>query len=125
MCENKVRMYFAVTNANGPISVRLRVQSEREARKAFESDEFDARQYCDDGRCDVEDYSEIWFEHPERVDEIECGKILGAHGFEFIGRLDDKWELWSIERDDDPDDDDYYDYDDYDAPDDDYYDDEE
>jgi hypothetical protein len=83
--------YYAVTHANGPISISIEADSPEEAiAAAFETDE--PQDIIDDASTDAED--ELGFEGSD-CSSGEFDAALEAHGCEFLRRFgEDTWELW-------------------------------
>ncbi len=99
-----VTRYYAVTDANGPISVRLGdFEREEEAREAFLA--LDTRAAIDGSSTDAEDDLGIAGEH---MDDGEFAAALTREGANHIGPLDATyggpdgnlvhagWDLWEV-----------------------------
>lgn len=88
--------YYAICNANGPISVRLNACSLEEAQKEFESSA--SRAWIDDARTDAEDDLGI---SGEGMSEVEFAAEMEAAGYEPVdypgGAVQGGWVIWAAE----------------------------
>lgn len=84
--------YYAVCNANGPISVHLNAESESDAVTEFEA--MDGHAAVDECRTDAED--DLIEDDCHAMDTIEFGKAMTKAGAKFVLWLDHDWELWVV-----------------------------
>lgn len=101
--ENTIMTYYAVCNANGPISVRLDSATLEAALEEF--DDADVRAWIDDPRLDAEDdfgiygtgMSESEFADALEAESLVCvhdaNPIINAHAGT-VAHLADGWTLW-------------------------------
>lgn len=101
--------YYAVCNANGPISVKLDGETKAEALAAFAA--LDGRAAIDAAKADAEDDLEI--EGAEDMSESDFAETLEAAGAEHVcdlepivnahagtvSSLKDGWTLWTVSSD--------------------------
>lgn len=89
--------YYAITNVNGPISIRIEADSAAEAVEQFR--EMDAQEIIDSPDMDAEDDLDI---EGADCDDEEFSDALRAHGCTYIQRLGtepyDLWCLWEAPK---------------------------
>ena len=84
--------YYAVTDANGPISVRIEASSVADAAAWFEAQETN---FVDDGRIDAEDDLEI---QGDGMDAAEFAEAMEERGWSTVCSDicgDGQWSLWA------------------------------
>lgn len=84
--------YYAVCDANGPISVLLKADTESEARAAWEA--LDGHAAVDDASTDLEDSLDI---SGEGMSLGEFAAAAQAAGARLVRELDREWSLWAVE----------------------------
>ena len=89
--------YYVVCNANGPISVRLKATTEREALAEFEK--LDGHAAVDGCRTDAEDDLIDDAVDCHSMDDERFSRAMVRAGATHVLHLDHDWSLWVVTPD--------------------------